>query len=105
MLIGLLRYAHVIELHRNSVLNMAALSTGWICAAGLIMVGNFQVTAADGTTRTRFSACLQGLGVEYLPLCHRIPAPPDNSNLSLHMNIDSSHFLKFNSEAPSCPLI
>lgn len=43
MLIGLLRYAHVIEKHQNCVLNTAGLSTGWICAAGLIMVGNFQV--------------------------------------------------------------
>ncbi|KAK6302052.1 hypothetical protein J4Q44_G00281050 [Coregonus suidteri] len=42
MLIGLLRYAHVIEKHQNCVLNTASLSTGWICAAGLIMVGNFQ---------------------------------------------------------------
>lgn len=41
--IVLLRYAHVIEKHQNCVLNMASLSTGWICAAGLIMVGNFQV--------------------------------------------------------------
>ncbi|XP_078794040.1 transmembrane protein 150A isoform X2 [Oryzias latipes] len=42
MLVGLLRYAHVIEKHHNCVLNTAGLSTGWICAAGLIMVGNFQ---------------------------------------------------------------
>ncbi|XP_060951481.1 transmembrane protein 150A-like [Limanda limanda] len=46
MLIGLLRYAHVIERHQNCVLNMAGLSTGWICATGLIMVGNFQVDFA-----------------------------------------------------------
>ncbi|KPP66367.1 hypothetical protein Z043_115134 [Scleropages formosus] len=46
MLIGLLRYAHVIEKHQNCVLNTAALSMGWICAAGLIMVGNFQVDYA-----------------------------------------------------------
>lgn len=43
MLIGLMRYAHVIEKHQNGILNMAGLSTAWICAAGLIMVGNFQV--------------------------------------------------------------
>ncbi|RXM35803.1 Transmembrane protein 150A [Acipenser ruthenus] len=43
MVVGLLRYAHVIEKHQNCVLNTAALSTGWICAAGLIVVGNFQV--------------------------------------------------------------
>lgn len=43
MVIVLLRYAHVIEKHQNCVLNTASLSTGWICAAGLIMVGNFQV--------------------------------------------------------------
>lgn len=46
MLIGLLRYAHVIEKHQNCILNTAGLSTGWICAAGLIMVGNFQVDYA-----------------------------------------------------------
>ncbi|XP_032358138.1 transmembrane protein 150A isoform X2 [Etheostoma spectabile] len=46
MLIGLLRYAHVIEKHHNCVLNTAGLSTSWICAAGLIMVGNFQVDFA-----------------------------------------------------------
>ncbi|XP_024141332.1 transmembrane protein 150A isoform X2 [Oryzias melastigma] len=46
MLVGLLRYAHVIEKHHNCVLNTAGLSTGWICAAGLIMVGNFQVDFA-----------------------------------------------------------
>lgn len=43
MVIVLLRYAHVIEKHQNCILNTASLSTGWICAAGLIMVGNFQV--------------------------------------------------------------
>ncbi|XP_055780789.1 transmembrane protein 150A-like isoform X2 [Salvelinus fontinalis] len=46
ILIGLLRYAHVIEKHQNCVLNTAGLSTCWICAAGLIMVGNFQVDYA-----------------------------------------------------------
>ncbi|KAK6487395.1 transmembrane protein 150A-like [Huso huso] len=46
MVVGLLRYAHVIEKHQNCVLNTAALSTGWICAAGLIVVGNFQVDNA-----------------------------------------------------------
>lgn len=46
MVIVLLRYAHVIEKHQNCVLNTASLSTGWICAAGLIMVGNFQVDNA-----------------------------------------------------------
>ncbi|KAJ7987537.1 hypothetical protein DPEC_G00327520 [Dallia pectoralis] len=46
MLIGLLRYGLVIEKHQNCVLNTAGLSTGWICAAGLIMVGNFQVDYA-----------------------------------------------------------
>lgn len=46
MLIGLLRYAHVIEKHQNCILNTAGLSTCWICAAGLIMVGNFQVDYA-----------------------------------------------------------
>ncbi|XP_037319988.1 transmembrane protein 150A-like isoform X2 [Pungitius pungitius] len=46
MLIGLLRYAHVIERHQNCILNTAGLSAAWICAAGLIMVGNFQVDLA-----------------------------------------------------------
>ncbi|XP_059421528.1 transmembrane protein 150A-like [Carassius carassius] len=46
MVIVLLHYAHVIEKHQNCVLNTASLSTGWICAAGLIMVGNFQVDNA-----------------------------------------------------------
>nr|XP_019961984.1 PREDICTED: transmembrane protein 150A-like [Paralichthys olivaceus] len=50
MLIGLLRYAHVIERHQNCVLNMAGLSTGWICAAGLIMVGNFQMMMIYGSS-------------------------------------------------------
>ncbi|XP_056290933.1 transmembrane protein 150A-like isoform X1 [Pseudoliparis swirei] len=44
--IVLLRYAHVIEKHQNCILNTASLFTGWICAAGLIMVGNFQVDNA-----------------------------------------------------------
>ncbi|XP_008312275.1 transmembrane protein 150A-like [Cynoglossus semilaevis] len=43
MLIGLLRYAHVIEKHQNCVLNVASLSTGWICAAGLFILGIFPV--------------------------------------------------------------
>uniref|UniRef100_A0A3Q4HT26 Zgc:154058 n=1 Tax=Neolamprologus brichardi TaxID=32507 RepID=A0A3Q4HT26_NEOBR len=46
MVIVLLRYAHVIEKHQNCVLNTASLCTGWICGAGLIMVGNFQVDNA-----------------------------------------------------------
>ncbi|XP_062381931.1 transmembrane protein 150A-like [Sardina pilchardus] len=46
MLISLLRYAHVIDKHQNCILNTAGLSTGWMCAAGLIMVGNFQVDYA-----------------------------------------------------------
>ncbi|KAL2083529.1 hypothetical protein ACEWY4_021302 [Coilia grayii] len=46
MVIVLLRYAHVIEKHQNCVLNTASLSTGWICAAGLIIVGNFQFVGA-----------------------------------------------------------
>ncbi|XP_047207629.1 transmembrane protein 150A-like [Girardinichthys multiradiatus] len=46
LVIVLLRYAHVIEKHQNCVLNTASLSTGWICAAGLMMVGNFQVDNA-----------------------------------------------------------
>lgn len=50
MLIGLLRYAHVIEKHQNCVLNTAGLSTAWICAAGLIMVGNFQVISLRSDT-------------------------------------------------------
>lgn len=47
MVIVLLRYAHVIEKHQNCVLNTASLCTGWICGAGLIMVGNFQVRSSS----------------------------------------------------------
>ncbi|XP_066522538.1 transmembrane protein 150A-like [Hoplias malabaricus] len=46
MLIGLLRYAQVIHRQRNSLLNMMGLCSGWLCAAGLIIVGNFQVDFA-----------------------------------------------------------
>ncbi|KAF4090251.1 hypothetical protein AMELA_G00049780 [Ameiurus melas] len=46
MVIVLLHYAYVIERRQNCVLNTASLSTGWICSAGLIMVGNFQVDNA-----------------------------------------------------------
>ncbi|XP_028823376.1 transmembrane protein 150A isoform X2 [Denticeps clupeoides] len=46
MFVVLLRYAQVVEKHHNCLLNMTSLSTGWICAAGLIMVGNFQVDNA-----------------------------------------------------------
>lgn len=51
MLIGLLRYAHVIEKHENSILNTFGLLTAWICAAGLIMVGNFQVVTLITATQ------------------------------------------------------
>ncbi|KAG8552106.1 hypothetical protein GDO81_004409 [Engystomops pustulosus] len=46
MLIGLLRYAYVIERYGPSLLNTVAFVLGWICAAGLIMVGSFQVDHA-----------------------------------------------------------
>lgn len=46
MLVGFLRYAQVMERHQNSLLNTAALISCWICAAGLIVVGNFQVDNA-----------------------------------------------------------
>uniref|UniRef100_A0A8D0DJ99 CWH43-like N-terminal domain-containing protein n=1 Tax=Salvator merianae TaxID=96440 RepID=A0A8D0DJ99_SALMN len=46
MLVGLLRYAHVIEHYGSSLLNTLGLAAGWICAAGLIVVGNFQVDHA-----------------------------------------------------------
>ncbi|XP_078055797.1 transmembrane protein 150A isoform X2 [Mustelus asterias] len=46
MLVGFLRYAQVMERHQNSLLNTAALVSCWICAAGLIVVGNFQVDNA-----------------------------------------------------------
>ncbi|XP_075466813.1 transmembrane protein 150A-like isoform X3 [Ascaphus truei] len=46
MLIGLLRYAYVIERYGPSLLNTVAFALGWICAAGLTMVGNFQVDHA-----------------------------------------------------------
>lgn len=50
MVIVLLHYAHVIERRQNCVLNMASLSTGWICSVGLIMVGNFQVRTVGAYT-------------------------------------------------------
>ncbi|KAL7869754.1 hypothetical protein AOLI_G00137420 [Acnodon oligacanthus] len=43
MMIGLLRYAQVIHRQQNSLLNMLGLCTGWLCAAGLTIVGHFQV--------------------------------------------------------------
>uniref|UniRef100_A0A803JGK3 cDNA sequence BC014685 n=1 Tax=Xenopus tropicalis TaxID=8364 RepID=A0A803JGK3_XENTR len=46
MLIGLLRYAFVIERYGPSLLNTVAFILGWICAAGLTMVGSFQVDHA-----------------------------------------------------------
>ncbi|XP_075072728.1 transmembrane protein 150A-like isoform X1 [Mixophyes fleayi] len=46
MLIGLLRYAYVIERYGPSLLNTVAFVLGWICAAGLTMVGSFQVDHA-----------------------------------------------------------
>ncbi|XP_047672896.1 transmembrane protein 150A-like isoform X2 [Tachysurus fulvidraco] len=47
VLIGLLRYAQVMEQQKqDSVLNMMGLCSGWLCAAGLSMVGNFQVDFA-----------------------------------------------------------
>ncbi|XP_053540839.1 transmembrane protein 150A isoform X2 [Ictalurus punctatus] len=47
MLNGLLRYAQVMEQQKqDSVLNMMGLCSGWLCAAGLSMVGNFQVDFA-----------------------------------------------------------
>uniref|UniRef100_A0A8C8RHI6 CWH43-like N-terminal domain-containing protein n=1 Tax=Pelusios castaneus TaxID=367368 RepID=A0A8C8RHI6_9SAUR len=45
-LVGLLRYAHIIECCGPSLLNTLGLAAGWICAAGLTMVGNFQVDYA-----------------------------------------------------------
>ncbi|XP_057214910.1 transmembrane protein 150A-like [Triplophysa rosa] len=46
IVIGVLRYAQVIHKHRNSVLNMEGLCAGWLFAAGLMIVGNFQVDHA-----------------------------------------------------------
>ncbi|XP_005995196.1 transmembrane protein 150A-like [Latimeria chalumnae] len=46
MLVGLLRYGQVLEKYQQSLLNTAGLATGCICAAGLIIVGNFQVDHA-----------------------------------------------------------
>lgn len=54
MVIVLLHYAHVIEKRQNCVLNTASLSTGWICSAGLIMVGNFQVRAVGCFIYTKY---------------------------------------------------
>ncbi|XP_021254721.1 transmembrane protein 150A isoform X1 [Numida meleagris] len=46
ILVGLLRYAHVLEHVGPSLLNTLGLAAGWLCAAGLTMVGNFQVDHA-----------------------------------------------------------
>ncbi|XP_039927225.1 transmembrane protein 150A isoform X2 [Hirundo rustica] len=46
MLVGLLRYAHLLERLGPSLLNTLGLAAGWVCAAGLTMVGNFQVDHA-----------------------------------------------------------
>ncbi|XP_042590736.1 transmembrane protein 150A-like [Cyprinus carpio] len=46
IVIGLLRYAQLIHKHSNSVLNIEGLFAGWLCAAGLMIVGNFQVDHA-----------------------------------------------------------
>lgn len=48
ILVGLLRYAHVLEHVGPSLLNTLGLAAGWICAAGLTMVGNFQVRLQGG---------------------------------------------------------
>lgn len=44
ILVGLLRYAQLLERLGPSLLNTLGLATGWVCAAGLTMVGNFQVS-------------------------------------------------------------
>lgn len=43
MLIGWLRYCLVLQMHLYGVLNEFAFYTGLISAAGLIVVGSFQV--------------------------------------------------------------
>uniref|UniRef100_A0A8C9LAW1 CWH43-like N-terminal domain-containing protein n=1 Tax=Pavo cristatus TaxID=9049 RepID=A0A8C9LAW1_PAVCR len=48
ILVGLLRYAHVLERVGPSLLNTLGLAAGWLCAAGLTMVGNFQVRLQGG---------------------------------------------------------
>lgn len=48
ILVGLLRYAHVLERVGPSLLNTLGLAAGWLCAAGLTMVGNFQVRLRGG---------------------------------------------------------
>jgi len=48
MLVGLLRYAHLLERLGPSLLNTLGLAAGWVCAAGLTMVGNFQVRGLQG---------------------------------------------------------
>lgn len=60
MLVGLLRYAHVIEHYGSSLLNTLGLASGWICAAGLIMVGNFQVKQRSASLER-----LKGIGAVY----------------------------------------
>ena len=51
ILVGLLRYAHLLERLGPSLLNTLGLATGWVCAAGLTMVGNFQVRHLPGEPR------------------------------------------------------
>ncbi|XP_075466812.1 transmembrane protein 150A-like isoform X2 [Ascaphus truei] len=60
MLIGLLRYAYVIERYGPSLLNTVAFALGWICAAGLTMVGNFQQLCRE---------CLHHLAIYRYPAC------------------------------------
>uniref|UniRef100_A0A672TJL5 Transmembrane protein 150A n=1 Tax=Strigops habroptila TaxID=2489341 RepID=A0A672TJL5_STRHB len=46
ILVGLLRYAHLLECLGPSLLNTLGLATGWVCAVGLIMVSPLQVDHA-----------------------------------------------------------
>ncbi|XP_042643989.1 transmembrane protein 150A isoform X2 [Tyto alba] len=55
ILVGLLRYAHLLERLGPSLLNTLGLATGWVCAAGLTMVGNFQ--ARQGCRHEGLRSC------------------------------------------------
>ncbi|XP_048360839.1 nuclear factor NF-kappa-B p100 subunit isoform X3 [Sphaerodactylus townsendi] len=58
MLVGLLRYAQVLEHCGSSLLNTLGLAAGWTCAAGLIMVGSFQ--------------CLDGIDYDDFQFAHHM---------------------------------
>ncbi|XP_042200437.1 transmembrane protein 150Aa isoform X2 [Callorhinchus milii] len=53
VVICVLRYGQIMERCRSTWINTAALVTGLINAVGLVMVGNFQVTGTDRSTKIK----------------------------------------------------